>query len=127
MLAPAAPSRLPTGWRTARHAGRAAALFEREPVRYVQRVSEGEPTVFVVDDDASVRRFTERLLRSSGFRVQTFASAKELTQHARVDGPACLVLDVYLPDLSGLDLPRQLAGRACRSRSSSSPDGAASP
>jgi len=72
-------------------------------------VSDAEPTVFVVDDDPSVRRATERLVRSVGFNVQTFGSAKEFTEHARVEGPACLVLDVHLPGLSGLDLQRQLA------------------
>jgi FixJ family two-component response regulator len=72
-------------------------------------MSDAGPTVFVVDDDASVRRSTERLVRSLGYRVQTFASAKEFTDHARVDGPACLVLDVHLPGASGLDLQRELA------------------
>ena len=66
-------------------------------------------TVFVVDDDPSVRRATERLVRSMGFSVQTFASAKEFTEHARVVSPSCLVLDVHLPGSSGLDLQRELA------------------
>ena len=72
-------------------------------------MSEGEPTVFVVDDDPSVRRSTERLVRSMGFDVITFASATEFKNRRRVEGPACLVLDVHLPDLSGLDLQRELA------------------
>lgn len=72
-------------------------------------MTEVEPTVFVVDDDASVRRSTERLVRSLGFNVQTFASATEFTDRARPDGPSCLVLDVNLPGMSGLDLQRQLA------------------
>jgi FixJ family two-component response regulator len=72
-------------------------------------VTDAEATVFVVDDDPSVRRATDRLVRSMGFNVQTFASAKEFTEHARVEGPSCLVLDVHLPGLSGLDLQRQLA------------------
>jgi len=71
-------------------------------------VGDAEPTVFVVDDDPSVRRATERLVRSMGFSVQTFASAKEFTERARIDGPSCLVLDVHLPGVSGLDLQRQL-------------------
>jgi len=71
-------------------------------------VSETEPTVFVVDDDPSVRRSTERLVRSMGFNVQTYASAKEFRDRARVEGPACLVLDVHLPGASGLDLQREL-------------------
>jgi len=65
-------------------------------------------TVFVVDDDPSVRRSTERLVRSMGFAVRTFASAKEFLDNTRVEGPACLVLDVRLPGLSGLDLQREL-------------------
>src|SRR5262249_52543601 len=71
-------------------------------------MTETEPTVFVVDDDPSVRRSTERLVRSMGFNVQTFASAKEFTERARVESPSCLVLDVHLPGPSGLDLQREL-------------------
>jgi len=71
-------------------------------------MTEGEPTVFVVDDDPSVRRSMERLVRSMGFNVQTFATAKEFTERARVESPSCLVLDVHLPGLSGLDLQREL-------------------
>jgi len=71
-------------------------------------VTDAEPTVFVVDDDASVRRSTERLVRTMGFDVRTFASAKEFLDHVRVEGPACLVLDVRLPGLGGLDLQREL-------------------
>ena len=70
---------------------------------------EPEPTVFVVDDDPSVRKSTERLIRSMGFGVRTFASAREFLADARVDGPACLVLDVRMPGLDGLDLQRELA------------------
>jgi FixJ family two-component response regulator len=66
-------------------------------------------TVFIVDDDPSVRRSTERLVRSSGLKAQTFESARQFMEHARIDGPSCLVLDVHLPDLSGLDLQRELA------------------
>lgn len=68
-----------------------------------------EPIVFVVDDDPSVRTSTERLVRSMGFMVQTFGAAKEFLASARPDGPACLVLDIRLPGLSGLDLQRELA------------------
>jgi FixJ family two-component response regulator len=67
--------------------------------------------VFVVDDDASVRRSTERLVRPLGFGVQTFASAREFLDGARLERPGCLVLDVRLPGLSGLDLQRELAQR----------------
>jgi FixJ family two-component response regulator len=72
---------------------------------------EGEPIVFVVDDDRSVRCSIERLIQSIGLKVQTFRSAGEFLQRARPEGPACLVLDVRLPGLSGLDLQRELTNR----------------
>lgn len=71
-------------------------------------MSEGEPIVFVVDDDASVRNATARLVRSMGFVAQTFSSAREFLDSARPVGPACLVLDVQMPGLDGLDLQREL-------------------
>jgi len=71
----------------------------------------GDAIVFVVDDDASVRRSTERLVRSAGFAIQSFASAREFLDNARIEKPGCLVLDVHMPGLSGLDLQRELARR----------------
>ena len=65
--------------------------------------------VFVVDDDQSVREALSGLIRSVGLRAETFASAQEFLEHQPVDSPACLVLDVRLPGLSGLDLQRELA------------------
>src|SRR5882724_661541 len=65
--------------------------------------------VFVVDDDASVREALESLLRSAGFAVETFASAQEFLARPPADLPGCLVLDVGLPDLSGLDLQQRMA------------------
>ena len=73
-------------------------------------MTEPEPIVFVVDDDPSVRTSTERLVRSAGFKVETFGSAAEFLASPRPDGPACLVLDVRLPGQSGLDLQRELTG-----------------
>ena len=64
---------------------------------------------FVVDDDASVREALRSLLRSAGFGVETFASAQEFLARTPSDLPGCLVLDVGLPDLSGLDLQQQMA------------------
>jgi len=69
-----------------------------------------DATVFVVDDDASVRRSTERLMRSRGFAVRSFGSARAFLDEPRAPGPACLVLDVHLPGLSGLGLQGELAG-----------------
>lgn len=70
------------------------------------------PTVFVVDDDASMRESLASLLGSAAMRVETFASAREFLCHPRGEGPSCLVLDVGMPDLSGLELQRELTGTA---------------
>jgi FixJ family two-component response regulator len=70
---------------------------------------EPDAIVLVVDDDASVREALGSLIRSAGLRVETFASAQEFLAHPRVDAPSCLVLDVQLPGLSGLDLQKQMA------------------
>jgi FixJ family two-component response regulator len=67
------------------------------------------PTVFVVDDDASVRESLESLIRSSGWQAETFASAEEFLSRPPVFGPSCLVLDVTLPDLKRLDLQNRIA------------------
>jgi DNA-binding NtrC family response regulator len=65
--------------------------------------------IYVVDDDASVREALGSLIRSAGLRVETFASAQEFLARPRADVPSCLVLDVQLPGLSGLDLQQELA------------------
>ena len=65
--------------------------------------------VLVVDDDVSVREALGSLIRSAGLRVETFASAQEFLAHPRADAPSCLVLDVHLPGLSGLDLQKRMA------------------
>jgi FixJ family two-component response regulator len=72
-------------------------------------MSEADAMIFVVDDDASMREALQRLLRSVGLQVTTFASAREFLQHRGADAPGCLVLDVRLPGLSGLDLQHELA------------------
>jgi FixJ family two-component response regulator len=71
--------------------------------------SDASPIVFVVDDDASIREALRSLMRSVGLAVEMFASAQEFLQAKRPDAPGCLVLDVRLPGLSGLDLQRELA------------------
>jgi len=68
------------------------------------------PIVFVVDDDVSVRESLELLIRCDGWQPETFASAQEFLDYPRVHIPNCLVLDVSLPGLSGLDLQRLVAG-----------------
>jgi FixJ family two-component response regulator len=70
---------------------------------------ENNPVVYVVDDDPSIRDALDSLIRSVGFRAQTFASAQDFLKSTRPDAPGCLVLDVRLPGLSGLDLQRELA------------------
>jgi FixJ family two-component response regulator len=70
---------------------------------------EPDAIVLVVDDDVSVREALGSLIRSAGLRVETFASAQEFLTRSRVDAPSCLVLDVRLPGLSGLDLQKRMA------------------
>lgn len=68
-----------------------------------------EPTVFVVDDDPSVRRSVVRLLETAGLRVEGFVSAEAFLDRGRPVGPGCLLLDVRMSGMSGLELQRQLA------------------
>jgi FixJ family two-component response regulator len=65
-------------------------------------------TVFVVDDDPSIRRSLERLFRSAGHTIQTFVSARQFLERADLSAPSCLVLDVRMPGQSGLDLQQVL-------------------
>jgi FixJ family two-component response regulator len=71
--------------------------------------AEAIPVVFVVDDDVSVRESLELLIRSAGWRSETFSTAREFLDHPRLLAPSCLVLDVHLPDLNGLDLQNRLS------------------
>jgi len=71
-------------------------------------VTDGSGQVFIVDDDASVRRGLARLLRSAGYEVETFVSAQDFLDNADPDGPCCLVLDVRMPGLTGVELQRAL-------------------
>ena len=68
-----------------------------------------DPVVFVIDDDPSMREALRSLFQSVGWRVELFASAPEFMQGTRPDGPACLVLDIRLPRLSGLEFQTELA------------------
>ena len=67
------------------------------------------PIVFIVDDDVSVRSALESLIESAGWVAETFASAQDFLRHPRVAAPSCLVLDVSLPDINGLELQRRVA------------------
>jgi FixJ family two-component response regulator len=71
-------------------------------------MSSAVPLVFIIDDDAGVRAATQRLLKSVGLRSEAFAEAQEFLSHASHDGPSCLILDVRLPGISGLELQRKL-------------------
>jgi two-component system, LuxR family, response regulator FixJ len=71
-------------------------------------VTELKPTIFIVDDDASVRKSLSRLLDSLGFAAETFASADEFLKRERYEGIGCIILDVRMPGLSGMDLQEEL-------------------
>jgi FixJ family two-component response regulator len=73
---------------------------------------EAKPTVFVVDDDASVRQSLRLLIESAGWQPETFASAQAFLAHPRTPEANCLLLDVFLPDINGCDLQNLLADRA---------------
>ncbi len=72
-------------------------------------MNQSDATVSVIDDDVSVRKSLSRLIQSMGLKVKAYASAKEYMQCEPCEGPACLVLDVRMPEMSGLELQDQLA------------------
>jgi len=72
------------------------------------------PVVFVIDDDDQVRAAIEGMLKSVGLRSETFGTAQEFLHSKRTDGPSCLILDVRLPGISGLDFQRELADAGIR-------------
>jgi FixJ family two-component response regulator len=74
-------------------------------------MKESSPIVYVVDDDPSVRRSLVRLIRSAGFRVETFAQAQDFLNQKECLDVNCLILDVNLPGLSGLDLQKELSSK----------------
>jgi FixJ family two-component response regulator len=77
-------------------------------------VKDADAIVFVVDDDSSIREAIESLVKLAGLRVETFGSAQEFLRSKRADLPGCVVLDVELPGLSGLDLQRELAAHGIK-------------
>jgi FixJ family two-component response regulator len=72
-------------------------------------ISAGAPTVFVIDDDASVREAIQGLLKSVSLRSEAFGTTQEFLRSKRPDGPSCLVLDIRLPGVNGLEFQRELA------------------
>lgn len=67
-----------------------------------------QPIVYVVDDDRSVRRALQRLMKSVGLSVETFATAEDFLQHDYRDTSSCLILDIRMPEIDGLELQRRL-------------------
>ncbi len=96
---------------TIRYQGSAALDMENNPSAELA-MSQLTPIVFVVDDDISVRESLELLIRTEHWEVETFISAEEFLSHPRPATPCCLVLDLTLPNLNGLDLQKQIAGRS---------------
>jgi FixJ family two-component response regulator len=84
------------------------SLFRQE-IGMTAEISHPTPIVFVVDNDAAVRESLESLLRCQGWQPETFGSAQEFLDRPRPVVPSCLVLDVLLPDLNGLDLQKRVA------------------
>ena len=83
--------------------------YPLKPGRQPRAPEPATPVVFVVDDDQSVREAISSLLRSAGFQVNLFASAEEFLRFPEPTAPGCLILDIQLPELSGLALQRKLA------------------
>ena len=79
-----------------------------------ERAPEPAPLVAIVDDDASVRQSTDRLIRSFGYRTQVFGSGQEFLSSTAAEQAACLLLDVRMPGMDGLDVQRSLAERGAR-------------
>jgi FixJ family two-component response regulator len=71
------------------------------------------PTVFIIDDDVSVRESLQSLICHAGWQTEAFASAEQFLSHPRVMSPSCLILELHLPDLNGLDLQRRIAAERC--------------
>jgi FixJ family two-component response regulator len=86
-----------------------AALLDAVTIALREPMCDAKPVVFVVDDDVSVRESLELLIRQAGWEPELFASAQEFLSRASVSAPCCLVLDLSLPDLNGLDLQNRIA------------------
>jgi FixJ family two-component response regulator len=90
--------------------GRIVAASEYGSQMTSHPISQTAPTVFVVDDDISVRESLEFLLRHEGMEVETFRSAQDFLARPRASVPSCLILDVSLPGLNGLELQKRISG-----------------
>jgi len=85
---------------------------QREKHYFVSVEEKGEQPIAIVDDDESIREATISLLRSNGFRGETFSSAEEFLNSPLLAKTRCVLLDIELPEMSGLELQRRLAGRS---------------
>lgn len=74
-------------------------------------MTEGQAAVFIVDDDASLRRALQRLIKSAGYMCETYDSAQAFLEGEKAGSPCCLILDVQMPGLSGLDLQKEMINR----------------
>jgi FixJ family two-component response regulator len=83
-----------------------------EPTVLINPPDDEERLVAIVDDDASVRQSARRLIRSFGYRAEAFGSAEEFLDSGQAKRTACLILDVRMPDIDGLELQRRLSGSA---------------
>lgn len=83
--------------------------MQAQPAKDTQPLRETGPTIFVVDDDAAVRRSLTRLLRSVGWNAESFSSAGDFLERAPITGPGCLLLDVQMPGMNGLELHERMA------------------
>ena len=88
---------------------RSTSPFRRNKKRQMQNRRESRPVIAIVDDDPSVREGLHSLVRSAGWRAETFCSAQEFLARTRAEAPSCLILDLQLPGLSGLDLQKRMA------------------
>ena len=95
-------------WAETEQGSGAKFLFRLPTERKENIMNDVAPIVFLIDDDDMFRRSTERLIRSAGFNMQAFISAGDFLKSPKPQGPACLVLDVRMPGLSGMDLQREL-------------------
>lgn len=100
---------MPTQYASTLPAYGASSQETWQPCQKGLTVSEAKPTVFIVDDDISVRESLEFLIISAGWTPQAFASATEFLSRSRAPVPSCLVLDLNLPDLNGLDVQQRVA------------------
>jgi FixJ family two-component response regulator len=95
-------------------AGLNLSIHSAQRSRGVRMTAQDAPTVFVIDDDADIRASIGGLLKSVGLRSESFATAQEFLRRKRSDGPCCLVLDVRLPGISGLDFQHELTSAGVR-------------